>query len=230
MWIIKLGGSLIGAAELNQWLDLLTQFSDGKIIIVPGGGIFADAVRQAQMLTNLDDQTAHKIAVLAMDQYGQMIAGLNPAIATASSELEIAERGFQHRAIVWLPSKMVNADESIPTNWQVTSDSLAAWLAKKLNAEHLVLVKSLNVAQLSAMLMPSHQQQMMAGNTQQASLHTLSEHKIIDAEFKNYVRNQNFSTWVISKNACSVFKHGFDANQLSKAAFLVNAHDYALKA
>ena len=55
-----------------------------------------------------------------------MLAGMNPALVTASSELEIAERGWQHRGIVWLPSKMVLADDSIPKNWEITSDSLSA--------------------------------------------------------------------------------------------------------
>ena len=50
MWIVKLGGSLLGAEELTHWLELLARYSDGKIIIVPGGGIFADAVREAQKL------------------------------------------------------------------------------------------------------------------------------------------------------------------------------------
>ena len=114
MWIVKLGGSLLGAEELTHWLELLARYSDGKIIIVPGGGVFADAVREAQKLTHLDDKSVHKLAVMAMDQYGELLASLNPKIVTASSELEIAERGFQHRAIIWLPSKMVCADESIP--------------------------------------------------------------------------------------------------------------------
>src|SRR5690606_4380152 len=105
--------------------------------IVPGGGILADAVYESQMMSGISDEVAHKMAVMAMDQYGTLLAGLNTELVTASSELEIAERGWQHRAIVWLPSSMVIADESIPTNWEITSDSLAAWLAQKLNAEHL---------------------------------------------------------------------------------------------
>ncbi len=50
---------------------------------------------------------------------------------------------WQHRGIVWLPSEMVLADTEIAPSWDVTSDSIAAWLAHKLNAEKLILVKSL---------------------------------------------------------------------------------------
>ena len=142
MWVVKLGGSLLGTPELAHWLALVAKFGDGKVIIVPGGGLFADAVRDAQKISNMDDALAHELALLAMDQFGILLARTNPELVTASSELEIAERGWQHRGVVWLPSKMVLADETVPKNWQVTSDSLSAWLANKLGAEQLLLVKS----------------------------------------------------------------------------------------
>lgn len=142
MWVVKLGGSLLGSPELQHWLETLVRHSDGRVVIVPGGSLFADAVREAQQTSGIDDNLAHRLALLAMDQYGWLLTGLCPQLVTASSELEIAERGWQHRAIVWLPSHMALADDSIPASWSVTSDSLAAWLAHTVSAERLVLVKS----------------------------------------------------------------------------------------
>ena len=78
MWVIKLGGSLLGQPELPQWLNALTRFGDGKIVIVPGGGLFADAVREAQAETLIADGLAHEMAVMAMDQYAMLMTGLNP--------------------------------------------------------------------------------------------------------------------------------------------------------
>lgn len=155
--MVKLGGSLLGTPELQAWLDMLATQSDGRVVIVPGGGLFADAVREAQQTAGFDDDAAHHAALLAMDQYGLVLRALQPALATAASELEIAERSWQHRAIVWLPSRMVLADNNIPRNWEVTSDSLAAWLAAKIAADGLVLVKhpdemdaTLSVSQMMA--------------------------------------------------------------------------------
>lgn len=145
MLVVKVGGSLLGTPELQAWLDMLATQSDGRVIIVPGGGVFADAVREAQKNGGFDDATAHHAALLAMDQYGLVLRGLQPRLAIASSELEISERSWQHRAIVWLPSRMVLADDDIPKSWAVTSDSLAAWLAAKINADGLVLVKHQDV-------------------------------------------------------------------------------------
>lgn len=145
MLVVKLGGSLLGTPELPAWLAMLATQSDGRVIIVPGGGVFADAVREAQQSAGFDNATAHHAALLAMDQYGLVLQGLQPTLVTAASELEIAERSWQHRAIVWLPSRMVLAEEAIPRTWEVTSDSLAAWLAQKVSAQRLVLVKHQDV-------------------------------------------------------------------------------------
>lgn len=240
MWVIKLGGSLIGSPELISWLDILARFSHGKVIIVPGGGIFADAVRQAQTLTQLNDQAAHKMAVLAMNQYGELIANLNPAIVTAASELEIAERGFQHRAMVWLPSQMICADDTIPTNWDVTSDSLAAWLAAKLNAEHLVLVKSADINKYflgEYLASNSFSSDYLKPNVRNFSyplddslshpiaLQTLVDNGLVDTALKGFVTGQHFSTWVISKHSYKAFEEGIDTDKLSAAALLVNPID-----
>ena len=86
MWVVKIGGSLLGTPELERWLEIFVKYSDGHIVIVPGGGIFADAVREAQKLTKISDACAHKLAVLAMDQFGLLLANMNPLLATARTE------------------------------------------------------------------------------------------------------------------------------------------------
>ena len=181
MWVIKLGGSLLGSPALKGWLDVLVKFGDGKVVVVPGGGLFADAVREAQSKTGIDDKTAHQMAVVAMDQYASLMVGLNPELAIASSELEMAETGWQHRAMVWKPSPMVLADENLPTTWDLTSDSLAAWLANKLNAQHLLIVKS-------------------AETQAQSDIADLIASQVLDPYFSKYALNQSFATWMLAKN------------------------------
>jgi hypothetical protein len=203
MWVVKLGGSLLGTPELEAWLEIVSRHGDGKVVIVPGGGIFADAVREAQKRTGISDKVAHHMAVQAMDQYGVLMAGLNRTLATAASELEIAERGWQHRGIVWLPSKMVCADEDIPTSWEVTSDSLAAWLANTLGAEHLVLVKSLRPPALR--------------NTFEA----LTRDEVVDAHFAHFAAGRRFTTWVLGKQDHVVFADGISSGRLGQSCMPV---------
>ena len=146
MIVVKLGGSLLGSPELPIWLSTIASHSDGHVVIVPGGGVYADAVRTAQVTAGFCDSTAHHLALLAMDQFGHTLVALEPRLVLARNELEIAECSWQHRGIVWLPSGMVLADERIPQNWNVTSDSLSAWFAARIKARNLILVKSFDHA------------------------------------------------------------------------------------
>lgn len=205
MWVVKLGGSLLGTPELAHWLELFAHYSDGQIVIVPGGGIFADAVREAQARSHCSDEVAHRLAVMAMDQYGVLLAGLNPALVTARSELEIAERGWQHRAIIWLPSAMVASDETIPANWQVTSDSLAAWLAAKLSAEHLLLVKS------------------RRPDTAPTSAESLMTSAIVDAQFGDFIAGGSFKTWLLGKQDFTEFSDGLSQEKLEQVGSAVKS-------
>ncbi|MDP1657992.1 MAG: uridylate kinase [Methylotenera sp.] len=213
MWIVKIGGSLLGSPELAKWLEILVKFSDGKIIIVPGGGLFANSVREAQKISNVSDAVAHRLALLAMDQYGIILASMNPALVTASSELEIAERGWQHRGIVWLPSQMVLVDDSIPKNWEVTSDSLSAWLANKLGAEQLLLVKSkpLIIYQKDA----------------PGRLQHLVDDELIDSQFINFIHSEaslnSYQAWVLNKADYTIFEQGFSLQKLKEKGLLINS-------
>lgn len=210
MWIIKIGGSLLGSPELSRWLEVLVKFSKGHVIIVPGGGLFADAVREAQKLTNASDAVAHQLALLAMDQFGLLLAGMNDGLVTASSELEIAERGWQHRAMVWLPSQMILADQSIPQNWQVTSDSLSAWLANKLGAEQLILVKSKSLI--------SYQKE----NVCHPQL--LADDDLIDSQLMHYIAGKKYQTWLLHKADYSVFDEGLNLMNLQQRGLLIHTN------
>lgn len=200
MWVVKIGGSLLGSPELGRWLDIFAKFSDGNIILVPGGGIFADAVRDAQKLSKISDTCAHKLAVLAMDQFGLLLTNMNPRLVTAKSEMEIDERKWQHRCIVWLPSQMVLADENIPQSWDVTSDSLAAWLADKLDAHQLVLVKSDKPegAELCVRMM--------------------TDFGAVDKAFSDFVLDKTFGRWMLKKTDFEHFLQGMETSMLDKVA------------
>jgi aspartokinase-like uncharacterized kinase len=203
IWIVKIGGSLLGSSELERWLTIFAKFSYGNIIIVPGGGVFADAVRDAQKLSKISDACAHRLAVLAMDQYGLLLANMNPLLTTARTHLEIDERTWQHRGIVWLPSHMVLSDDSIPQNWNVTSDSIAAWLAQKLNAQHLILVKS--------------DSQTVFGNIKsELSLKVMTQNGVLDEAFSDFVLNKKFGKWMLHKTDYTHFLEGLSELTLDK--------------
>jgi 5-(aminomethyl)-3-furanmethanol phosphate kinase len=200
MWVVKLGGSLFGTSELRLWLEMLARQSDGRVVIVPGGGVFADLVRSSQRGGGYDDATAHRMALLAMEQYGLVMKSLQPHLVTASSELEIAERSWQHRAIVWMPNQMALADDGIPMSWDVTSDSLAAWLCDKIGANRLVLVKQ-------------------AINAERAApIERLVEGGVLDAAFPVFAARLNCPIHVVGKTDYAAFATALTAGNIPARA------------
>jgi aspartokinase-like uncharacterized kinase len=142
MWVVKLGGSLNGDPSLPQWLRALCTLGRGRVAVAPGGGRFADQVREAQRRWGFADLTAHNMAILAMMQTALMLRALNPALEAASTEAEIRNVLRHGGTALWLPVALLREHADSLTNWDVTSDSLALWLARHLNAERLVIVKS----------------------------------------------------------------------------------------
>src|SRR5690606_1029758 len=129
VWVVKLGGSLASNPGLKDWLAVLARRGGGRVVIVPGGGPFADAVRVAQRRWNFPDPVEHRMALPAMEQYGLLLAGMQPRLRTARTAAEIAEILARGAAAVWLPFAMTAGPEArdIEESWNMTSDSLAAW-------------------------------------------------------------------------------------------------------
>ena len=138
--VIKLGGSYASSAQRDNWLDAIDSCA-GQAILVPGGGPFADAVRAAQRELGFDDSEAHHMALLAMEQYGRALASGRPRFKLASSAEEIHHVLADGGVPVWAPARMVLAAKNLPESWDLTSDSLAAWLAGVLGVSRLLLVK-----------------------------------------------------------------------------------------
>jgi len=137
--IVKLGGSHAASPHLKDWLKAIAAEA-GSIVIVPGGGPFADAVRIAQGSIGYDDCAAHAMALMAMAQFGSALASLNPVLGLAASRSAIRRALKDGKVPVWSPEPMARL-AALPETWDLTSDSLAAWLAGALGADCLVLIK-----------------------------------------------------------------------------------------
>jgi hypothetical protein len=126
--VVKLGGSLC-----NHVPDLVRAFlaSARPLFIVPGGGMFADVVRRFP----LDNDSAHWMAIAAMDQYGWYVSSQG---ITATSLLQEPVS-----PVVFLPYCSVRKHDPLPHSWDVTSDSIAAWIADMLGLD-LLLLKSVD--------------------------------------------------------------------------------------
>lgn len=137
--VVKIGGGLLrfhGLDGLRQACDEARALAAGRsVLVVPGGGPFADAVRAVDAQVGLSDGVAHALALHAMDQLGVLLAPMLPAaepltrlVAPRALGLLMAARAFVGRA-------------DIPEAWAVTSDSLAVLTAGAIGADEAILLK-----------------------------------------------------------------------------------------
>lgn len=141
--VVKLGGSLSDSKRLTAILKIVATAQE-PCVVVPGGGSFADAVRAAHKKHRLPEPVSHRMALLAMHQTGMMLAAMNARLVPAETVAAINQAIAEGRIPVWLPSKLVEGDNTISADWRTTSDALAARLAERLRAA-VLLVKSCHV-------------------------------------------------------------------------------------
>ena len=141
--VIKLGGSLL--AHPRHWRATLDAIERGAAgdhsVVVPGGGPFADAVRIADARLDFGDDAAHWMAIMAMDQHAHAITAALARAALVEELAGIVAASEGGRIPVLAPYRWLRAVDPLPHSWDVTSDSLAAWIAGQLGASELVLIK-----------------------------------------------------------------------------------------
>ncbi|NOQ34723.1 MAG: uridylate kinase [Methylococcaceae bacterium] len=178
MQVIKLGGSLEKSKQLVDCLNYIANNIKGRVVIVAGGGLFADGVRLAQQQWQFNDVIAHEMAILAMQQMALLFNGIRPDFKRVNLISEICSGTQSPRIIIWSPEIAELNQAAIKASWDITSDSLAAWLAAQLQASQLTLVKAADFSQ---------------GNIAQ-----LTEQGIIDNAFSKFIENAGFKTLIIS--------------------------------
>jgi len=181
MWVVKIGGSLAADELLPCWLDSLSCYGGGEVVIVPGGGPFAEQVRISQHCWHIDDSVVHVMALLAMEQYGFMMSGIRNDLVPVECETDIFRVLKKAGVAIWLPTFMVTNEEAIEHSWDVTADSLAAWLAMKIGASRLLLVKSVRLGE------------------RRISAEELSQQGIVDVAFPRYLRQGKFITMMVQR-------------------------------
>jgi len=178
--VIKLGGSLVTSGNLLLCLDKIESEYQGRaVVIVPGGGAFADHVRQAQQQWQFDARAAHCMAILAMQQMALLFSALRPQLKIAATITEIRDLLNQQKITIWSPNVSELDQANIPSTWDITSDSLAAWLTRTLDAEELILVKSVIIDADFDVL-------------------KLMREQVVDASFAEYIQQANFTVNIVN--------------------------------
>jgi aspartokinase-like uncharacterized kinase len=141
--VVKVGGSLGRGERLREVCAGLAEAGRRhRLLVVPGGGGAADVVREQDARFGLRPSTAHWMAVLAMDQYGLLLADLTPgAEAARTLDRACARLTEKNGVVILLPSEPLRHADALPHDWSVTSDAIAAWVTQEADARLLVLLK-----------------------------------------------------------------------------------------
>ncbi|MFX1410080.1 MAG: hypothetical protein ACFFA6_06990 [Promethearchaeota archaeon] len=144
--IFKIGGKILDNSKnlINTVAQFTQLFEDSiikKIIIIPGGGLLANFVRKTYIEFNLNNNLAHWIAIYSMDYNGRELNRKFPHLKLCDNYEKLNEesRGIS----IFLPYKYLRNENELPHSWEVTSDSISIYLAKKFGLNTCFLIKDI---------------------------------------------------------------------------------------
>lgn len=148
--VLKLGGSLLDLTGLPDRLRAVTAMLAGeRPLLICGGGAAANAVRQWHDAHGLSEEQSHWLALESIRLNQRLLLTLMPELELISNRAA-AESAWRRGRVPLLDlMSFVSIEEAatdvrptLPHSWNVTSDSLAGWVAIRWPASRLVLLKS----------------------------------------------------------------------------------------
>jgi aspartokinase-like uncharacterized kinase len=146
--VIKVGGSLLGWDQFPARLSAYLAARQGeRLILVVGGGQACDWIRDLDRRHALGDERAHWLALHALDLTARIAAALVSGLDVAADLDQLPDIWAKARTPVLAPRSFLERDgvcatDPLPHTWAVTTDAIAARLARHLGAAELVLLKS----------------------------------------------------------------------------------------
>jgi len=185
--VVKLGGSL--ALHIGKIIPAL-QSAHRPLLIVPGGGVFADAVRQSGAATDAD--VAHWMACASMDQFGWTLAAQGIGTTTRIAR--------PRDTCVLLPYCALRRYDPLPHSWDITSDTIAAWVAGMIGGDLLVL-KSVDGIEAEGKLLARIAKPVATDVVDPCFLPYVLEHRI-RAFILNGTDSPRISRWLSGEQVC----------------------------
>ncbi|MHA1212950.1 MAG: amino acid kinase family protein, partial [Candidatus Heimdallarchaeota archaeon] len=149
--LIKVGGSITERGSRSQIKELgqiITEQYEkwGNFIIIPGGGIFAEVIRDIQKQYSITDEVAHWMAILAIDQHGLLLSNYIPKSEIIDlNKLRMLDKNSRQMKVPILEVYEFAKDYSkLEHSWNTTSDALACEIALFLGVKKIIFVKDID--------------------------------------------------------------------------------------
>jgi aspartokinase-like uncharacterized kinase len=151
--VIKLGGSLL---DESGWPDAFRRWLDRQptmhSVLIVGGGALADSIRRWDRIHRLAPTDAHWLAIGTISLTARLASKLLPEAAWSDEWRAVLDftgaADPSQSLLIFDPSRFLETieptldGEPLPQSWDVTSDSIAARIARLLECRELVLLKS----------------------------------------------------------------------------------------
>ncbi|MFX1473480.1 MAG: hypothetical protein ACFFBM_13310 [Promethearchaeota archaeon] len=143
--VVKVGGSVMNYPyELREILKAISIYSERhSMLVVPGGGAFANTVRYYHTRKFLSDSAAHWLAIKCMGLTGAILADMQ-SILSICSGVDALERWADGQSFIIQPYELLKFHDRLPHSWDVTSDSIAYWIGIEGDADVVIFLKSVN--------------------------------------------------------------------------------------
>lgn len=190
--VLKLGGSLLDLGDLPDRLRAVLAMLDGnRPLVICGGGVVANVVREWHDAHGLSEEQSHWLAMDSIRLNQRLLLTLMPELELVSNRAA-AESAWRRGRVPLLDlMSFVSIEEvapaggaTLPHSWELTSDSLAGWVAIRWPASRLVLLKSVGLPISEGSL----------------SFRNAAENGLVDAYFPNLESRLPPTSWCDLRN------------------------------
>jgi 5-(aminomethyl)-3-furanmethanol phosphate kinase len=206
--VVNVGGDLARAPGDDALAALCQALGEAAgrspIVIVPGGGGFTAAVRDAETRFELGPAARHRLALLAMDQFGCVLGDLIPDAVLCHTVARARAEAEAGRAAVLLPGEQLLGQGTSPEAWPVTSDSIAVWVAGAVGGARAVLLRAVDGAFPGWPADPAAPARLSDGEHEQLPRRAGADGDA-DADVAHALHAAGVDTWIVS---------GHDADRL----------------
>lgn len=212
--VVKIGGSLFP----NYAIDLAKKLENTNSCIILGGGEFANLIRKYDSEQNFSDEANHWTAIDCMDITAKLVNDKVKSTKLAYSIEQVNEISNEGFTPIFIVSKFLRDEDPFECSWDVTSDSIAAYVAHLLNA-NLFIVTDVNgiytqepdepgstfISKIDAKTLLTFQE---------SSIDVMLPSLLIEFGTNCYVVNGKCPEWVLSLIDDNINDYNFDYTQI----------------
>lgn len=133
--VVKIGGSLFP----DYAITLAKKLENTQSLIILGGGEFANLIRKYDGDNQFSSEVTHNTAIECMGILSKLVDDKVNSTKLAFTLKEAEDISNDGLTPIFIVSNFLEKEDPFESSWDVTSDSIAAYVAHSLNAKLLIV-------------------------------------------------------------------------------------------